>query len=89
METGFRPLNVVEKTSRPRFSGQGRLETAAILGDRKANRENGSIELETAENERAEVQSASPTEGTCADIDGVPIAVLLHVKEGKLHRVAS
>lgn len=89
METSFRPLNTNEmelltKLLDHDFPGRDALrrQLSSVTGRRID--ENGSIELRTAENERAEVQSASPTEGTCADIDGVPIAVMLHVKEGKL-----
>jgi hypothetical protein len=88
--TSFRPLNademeLLKKLLDHDFPGRDvlRRQLSSVTG-RQVD-ENGSIELKTAENERAEVQSASPTEGTCADIDGVPIAVMLHVKEGKLH----
>ncbi len=43
------------------------------------------LELRSHEPLRAEMLSGCPVEGTCPDSDGTPIAVLLHVRDGKLH----
>ena len=46
--------------------------------------EDGSLELRYEGNNLAETFLGCPTEGTCVDIDGGVIAVLLHVKNGRM-----
>ncbi len=92
METKFRPLDanemaLLEKLLDHDFPGRDalRVQLASVTG--RQIDENGSLELSAAQNSRAEMLSACPTEGTCADADGGTIAVLLHIQNGKLHQL--
>jgi hypothetical protein len=90
MDASFRPLEVkkmrlLEKLLEREFPGRDalRLQLPSVTGKRVD--ENGSLELRSGQDNRADIDLGCPTEGTCSDIDGKPIAVLLHVKNGQLH----
>jgi hypothetical protein len=90
MELGFRSLNanemrVIEKLLDHEFPGRDilRLQLSSVTG--KQIDENGSLKLCYEGDELVEMLRGCPTEGTCADADGGVIAVLLHVKNGRLH----
>jgi len=92
METGFRQLDanemgLLERLLSREFPGRDtlRLQLSSVTG-RQIDAE-GSVELKTGEDVLAEVSCRCPTEGICKDIDGGQIAVLLHVKSGKLHQL--
>ena len=89
METSFRQLQpdemrLLERLLDREFPGRDalKLQLSSVTG-RKVN-ENGSLELRTGQTNQADIVLGCPTEGTCSDIDGQPIAVLLHVKDGRL-----
>jgi hypothetical protein len=89
METSFRQLDanemeLIEKLLSREFPGRDalRLQLSSVAG--RQIDDNGSLELRPKEDNPAETELGCPTEGTCADIDGGLIAVLLHVKNGKM-----
>jgi Domain of unknown function (DUF6984) len=89
METSFRQLDanemeLLEKLLSREFPGRDalRLQLSSVTGRRIDD--NGSLELRPEEDNPAEIELGCPSEGTCADIDGGLIAVLLHVKNGKM-----
>ena len=90
METKFRQLgpnemHLVEKLLARDFPGRDalRLQLSSLTG--RQTDENGSLELSYDGDSLTEMLRGCPTEGTCADIDGGIIAVLLHVKDGRMH----
>jgi hypothetical protein len=92
METSFRPLDANEmgllgKLLSREFPGRDalRLQLSSVTGRKIDN--DGSLELSSEESNLVEMLIGCPTEGTCADVDGGLIGVLLHVKNGKLHQL--
>ena len=90
MEASFRPLDanemgLLEKLLSRDFPSRDalRLQLSSITGRTIDN--NGSLELKPEQGGRAEMLRGCPTEGTCPDIDGGPIAILLHVRNSQLH----
>jgi len=90
METNFRPLDVneialLEKLLGHDFKGRDalRIQLSSVTGRQTA--EHGCLELRTDEATEADTEIGSPAEGTCEDVDGGVIVVMLHGKNGKLH----
>jgi uncharacterized protein DUF6984 len=89
MEMGFRKLDtheiaLLEKLLAHEFPGRDALRVQlALVAARRIN-ENGTLELSYEGGDLAETFLGCPTEGRCEDIDGGRIAVLLHVKNGRM-----
>lgn len=90
MEANYRQLTVdemglLEKLLSRDFPGRDalKLQLSSVSGRRIDT--NGTLELRSGKNNLADVEMSCPTEGTCPDIDGGTISVLLHVKRGELH----
>jgi hypothetical protein len=89
VETNFRQLDanelgLLQKLLSRQFPGRDtlRLQLTSVTG-RKID-QNGSLELRPGLDNPAETELGVPTEGTCLDLDGVAIGVLLHVKAGRM-----
>ena len=89
MDTGFRLLHanemaLVEKLLDHGFPGRDalRLQLPSVRG-RQVD-EHGCLELQYDGDALAETILGCPTEGTCADIDGGVITVMLHIKNGRM-----
>lgn len=89
METSFRKLkadelHLLEKLLDHEFPGRDvlRLQLSSVTG--RQIDDNGSIELCYEGDKLVEMLRGCPTEGTCGDSDGGTIAVLLHVKNGRM-----
>jgi hypothetical protein len=88
METSFRQLDVNEiellaKLLAHEFPGRDALRLQLSFVSGRTN-ESGSLELSYEGDDLAETLVGCPTEGTCDDIDGGIIAVLLHVQNGRM-----
>jgi hypothetical protein len=72
-------MGLLEKLLDHDFQGRDalRLQLSSVTG--RQTDERGSLGLRTDENLEADIEIGSPTEGTCEDIDGGVIAVMLHV----------
>jgi hypothetical protein len=77
-------MGLLEKLLSREFPGRDalKLQLSSVTG-RKIDG-NGSLELRPGRDNPAETELGCPTEGKCADLDGVSIAVLLHVKDGRM-----
>jgi hypothetical protein len=78
-------MGLLEKLLDHEFPGRDalRLQLSSVTG--RQTDENGTLELSYEGDNLAEMLRGCPTEGTCPDIDGGVIAVLLHVKNGRVH----
>lgn len=90
MDSSFRQLEpnerrLLEKLLDHEFPGRDALKLQLSSATGKRIDENGSLELHYDGDNLAEMLKGCPTEGTCTDIDGGVIAVLLHVKNGRMH----
>ncbi len=90
MATSFRQLDasemgLLEKLLAREFPGRDALRLQLSSVSARQIDENGSLELRTGENIEADIEIGCPTEGTCEDSDDGVIAVLLHVKNGRMH----
>ena len=89
VETTFRQLQanemrLLEKLLDHEFPGRDVLRVQLSSVTARQIDENGSLELSYGGASLADMVMACPTEGTCTDIDGGEIAVLLHVKNGRM-----
>jgi hypothetical protein len=93
VDSPFRPLTLperalLEKLLEPEFPGRDELRlqltsvTASDLSD-----DGTLLRLKCGPSAPAPVRCRIPTEGSCADSDGVPIHVLLHVVDGAMHEL--
>jgi hypothetical protein len=88
METTFRQLSdnemgLLEKLLAHEFPGRDALRRQLSTISGRTN-ESGSLELNYEGDDLADTFLGCPTEGTCEDIDGGLIAVMLHVKNGRM-----
>jgi hypothetical protein len=89
METTFRQLQasemrLLEKLLDHEFPGRDALGVQLSSVTARQIDENGSLELRYGGDSLTETDLGCPTEGTCTDTDGGKIAVLLHVKNGRM-----
>ena len=89
METSFRQLaanetRLLEKLLAHEFPGRDALRAQLPSIAARQIDEHGCLELSYKGDSLAETELGCPTEGTCVDIDGGLIAVLLHVKNGRM-----
>jgi hypothetical protein len=89
METSFRQLTanelgLLEKLLAHKFPGRDALRRQLPSVSARQTDEHGCLELSYEGNSLAETELGCPTEGTCEDIDGGSITVMLHVKNGRM-----
>ena len=89
METSFRQLaanetTLLEKLLAHEFPGRDALRRQLPFVVARQIDEHGCLELRYEGDGLAETELGCPTEGTCEDIDGGLIAVMLHVKDGRM-----
>lgn len=89
METRFRQLasnemRLLEKLFDHEFPGRDDLRRQLPSITARQISENGTLDLRYEGDSVADTVVGCPTEGTCEDIDGGVIAVLLHVKNGRM-----
>jgi hypothetical protein len=89
METTFRQLRanemrLLEKLLDHEFPGRDALRAQLSSVTARQIDENGSLELRYDGDSLTDTDFGCPTEGTCTDTDGGRIAVLLHVKNGRI-----
>ena len=89
METTFRQLQanemrLLEKLLDHEFPGRDALRVQLSSVTARQIDENGSLELRYGGESLAETDLGCLTEGTCTDTAGGKIAVLLHVKNGRV-----
>jgi hypothetical protein len=89
METSFRSLDademaLLEKLLDHDFPGRDALRRQLPSVRGRQIDEHGCLELQYNGDTLADTTVGCPTEGTCADVDGGVIAVLLHVKKGRM-----
>jgi uncharacterized protein DUF6984 len=89
METTFRQLqanemHLLEKLLDHEFPGRDALRVQLSSVAARQIDENGTIELWYGGDSLTDTDLGCPTEGTCTDTDGGEIAVLLHVKNGRM-----
>ena len=87
MDLSYRPLkanerDLLERLLDPDFPGRDELLGQVSSVTAKEIDEDGGLALRCAPNRPAPVKCRVPTEGECADNDGVMIHVLLHVVDG-------
>ena len=88
-ETTFRQLQanemrLLEKLLDHEFPGRDALRVQLSSVTARQIDENGSLELRYGGDSLTDTDFGCPTEGTCTDTDGGKIAVLLHVKNGRM-----
>jgi hypothetical protein len=89
METNFRQLTaaemgLLEKLLAHEFPGGDDLRRQLLSATARQTSEDGTLELRYEGDGLAEIELGCPTEGTCDDIDGGVITVMLHVKNGRM-----
>jgi hypothetical protein len=89
METSFRQLatneiSLLQKLLAREFPGRDALRRQLPSVTARQVDERGCLELSYEGDGLAETELGCPTEGTCEDIDGGLIAVMLHVKNGRM-----
>lgn len=87
MNSNFRPLTtrereLLEALLGEEFPGRDQLRTQMDSVAAKEIDQDGSLALQPGSGERAPVKTSVPTEGQCADADGKPVHILLHVRDG-------
>jgi hypothetical protein len=92
MDSTFRPLKthereLLEKLLEPEFPGRDELRHQLNSVIAKQVFEDGTLDLQCDPGSAAPVKSRVPTEGKCADADGVEIHVLLHVVDGAMNEL--
>jgi hypothetical protein len=93
METSFRQLTpnelaLLEKLLAHEFPGRDALRQQLTSVTARQIDEHGCLELSYEGHSLADTELGCPTEGTCADLDGRLIAVMLHVKNGRMRLLA-
>jgi len=89
VETSFRQLaakemSLLEKLLAHEFPGRDALQRQLPSITARQIDGHGCLELSYDGDSLAETELGCPTEGTCKDVDGGAIAVLLHVKNGRM-----
>jgi hypothetical protein len=89
MDSDFRPLKpaeraLLEKLLDCEFPGRDELRRQLDSVAAQQVYDDGTLALRVASGQPAAVKGRVPTEGMCPDVDGVMIAVLLHVVNGMM-----
>lgn len=87
MRPSFRPLapyelELIEKLLEPEFPGRDELQHQVPSVTARQIHDDGTLELHCEGGPQAPVSCRVPTEGEYLDVDGHPVNVLLHVKDG-------
>jgi hypothetical protein len=87
MEKQFRPLSgrereLIERLLNQDFPGRDELRIQLQSATARQVLDDGTLELRCESGLKAPVRDRVPTEGTCRDIDGGTVDVLLHVVDG-------
>jgi hypothetical protein len=87
-----RPLSLEERAILDRlltFDFPGRDDLRSQIKNAQVSDldENGSLRIFTTDTRRAQVLSRIPTEGSCQDVDGITVHLLLHVVDGVVNEL--
>jgi hypothetical protein len=77
-------MRLLEKLLDHEFPGRDALRVQLSSLTARQIDANGSLELRYGGDSLTDTDLGCPTEGTCTDADGGEIAVLLHVKNGRM-----
>jgi hypothetical protein len=89
MDSDFRPLKAAERALLDKlldceFPGRDELRRQLDRLVARQVYDDGTLALRAASGQPAVVKGRVPTEGSCPDVDGVMIHVLLHVVDGMM-----
>jgi hypothetical protein len=92
MDNSFRPLSIREfqllkRLLEPEFPGSHELRQQLKSVTAKTIDDDGGLALQCSPSPSAPVGGRVPTEGECADADGMGIHVLLHVVNGVMNEL--